>query len=363
MGAITSSAVKLFDRYICRTVLLATGAVFLAFAGLLSVFAIIEEANDQRAAYALGEALLYVALTLPRRSYELLPYAAFLGGLVGLGHLASRWELATLRAAGVSALRLFAGLSWAIAGISLVGALVGEWIAPGAEAAAEARKARLVRGGDAIAIAGWYREGSLYTQVDALSGDGDLVGVRQYWLDDAGALIRVREAVDGSYVSGAAPHWVLHDVTETRIGNESTTAERLPKVVWQGEIDPRLLGERVLVDPRRLSIGDLYHRIGYMQREGLDAAPYRLAFWSKCLQPASVFGLVLLALAFVLGPLREAGIGVRISAGIIVGLCFKYLQDLFAPMSQVYGLQPPVAVLLPIVLCWLVALWGVRRVA
>ena len=55
--------------------------------------------------------------------------------------------------------------------------------------------------------------------------------------------------------------------------------------------------------------------------------------------------------------------GVRISAGIVVGLSFKYLQDLFAPMSQVYGLAVPVAVALPILACWLAGLWGVRRAA
>ena len=354
---------KIFDRYLCRTVLMATGAVFLAFIGMLSVFALVDEVSERQAAYTLGEALLYVALTLPRRCYELLPYAVFLGSLVGLGHLASRWELATLRAAGVSVLRLFAGLAWVVLGAALAGALVGEWLAPESEATAEARKARLFGAGEAISITGWYREGPLYMRVDALSGNGDLLGVRQYWLDGSGTLRRVREAATASYIAGDESHWLLKNVVETRIADGGTVAERLGEVRWRGKIDPRLLSERVLVDPRRLSISDLYYRIGYMQREGLDAGPYRLAFWSKCLQPAGIFGLVLLALTFVLGPLREAGIGVRISAGIVVGLCFKYLQDLFAPMSQVYGMEAPIAVALPILACWLVGLWGVRRVA
>ena len=357
------AGMKRFDRYLCTTVLLATGAVFLAFIGLLAVFALIDEAGEGKEGYSLTEALLYVALTLPRRSYELLPYAVFLGSLVGLGHLASHWELATLRAAGVSVVRLFAGLAWAILGIALLGASVGEWVAPEAEARAEARKARASRGGETISIAGWYREGPLYMRVDALSAEGGVIGVRQYRLDGAGALRRVREAAGGSYVAGDIPHWVLHDVVETRIEAGGTEVERLPEVRWLGEIDPRLLSERTLVDPRRLSIGNLYYRIGYMEREGLDASAYSLAFWSKCLQPAAIFGLVLLALSFVIGPLRATGMGVRISAGIVVGLCFKYLQDLFAPMSQVYGLEAPVAVTLPIVACWLIGFWGLRRVA
>ena len=354
---------KRFDRYLCTTVLLATGAVFLAFLGLVAVFALLEEAGEDRGGYTLREAMLYVALTLPRRSHELLPYAVFLGSLVGLGHLASRWELVTLRAAGVSGFRLFAGLGWAVLGIALVGMALGEWVAPEAEARAEARKARAARDGGTISIAGWYREGPLYMRVDALSPGGGLVGVRQYRLDDAGALERVREAAGGSHVAGEAPHWVLHDVLETRIDRDGAAIERLPEVRWRGEIDPRLLGERTLVDPGRLSIGNLYYRIGYLDREGLDAGAHRLALWYKCLQPAAIFGLVLLALSFVIGPLRETGMGVRVSAGVVVGLSFKYLQDLFAPMSQVYGLDAFFAVALPIAACWLVGIWGLRRAA
>ena len=352
---------KRFDRYLCKTVLLATGAVFLVFLGLVTVFALIEEVGEEKAGYSLTEALAYVALTLPRRGYELLPYAVFLGSLVGLGYLASRWELATLRAAGVSVARLFAGLAWAVLGLALAGALVGEWVAPGAEARAEALKAMALRGGETISIGGWYREGPLYMRVDALAPGGGLVGVRQYRLDESGALDWVREAAGGSYLGGEVPHWVLHDVVETSFGDEGTAIERIRKVRWPGAADPRLLSERTLVDPRRLSVGNLRYRIGYLEREGLDASAYRLAFWSKCLQPAAVFGLVLLALSFAIGPLRATGMGVRISAGIVVGLCFKYLQDLFAPLSQVYGLEASIAVALPIVACWLAGFWGLRR--
>ncbi len=343
--------------------LLATGAVFLAFLGLLSVFALIEEVDQRKSAYTLPEAFLYVALTLPRRSYELLPYAVFLGSLIGLGHLASRWELATLRAAGVSVQRLFAGLIWAVAGVWLAGALLGEWIAPAAEAAGKARKASVLRGGGPVTLSGWYRDGPLYMQVDALSSSGDLVGVRQYWLDANGSMHRVREAASASFVPGTEPHWLLKDVRETRLGEQQAVAQHFPELRWRGGIDSRLVSEQALVDPQRLSIANLYHRLSYMSREGLDGGPYRLALWSRILQPAALLGLVLLALSFVLGPLRETSLGVRVSAGIVVGLCFKYLQDLFAPMSQVYGLQAPVAVALPILACWLVGLWGMRRIA
>ncbi len=352
---------KRFERYLCRTVLLTTGAVFLVFLGLFSVFALVEEIGEGKTGYTLMEALAYVALTLPRRGYELVPYTVFLGSLIGLGHLASRWELVSLITAGVSVYRLFVGLAWVVLGITLAGVALGEWLAPAAESRAEARKARILRGDETIAMSRWYREGPLYMRVDALSPEGDLVAVRQYRLDESGALQWIREAAKATYVKDDGPHWLLRDVVETRIGAAGVEVERLPEVRWPGMIDPRLLGEQALVDPRRLSIGNLMYRIDYLGREGLDTTGYRLAFWSKCLQPVATLALVLLALFIVLGPLREVSMGVRISAGIIIGLCFKYLQDLFAPMSLVYGLEPPVAVALPILACWIVGIWGLRR--
>jgi lipopolysaccharide export system permease protein len=79
------------------------------------------------------------------------------------------------------------------------------------------------------------------------------------------------------------------------------------------------------------------------------------------LQPLSVLGLALLALGFILGPLREVGMGTRLSVGVFAGLGFKYLQDLFAPMSMVYEIPAAIAVLLPILACWMLGVWGLQR--
>ena len=46
--------------------------------------------------------------------------------------------------------------------------------------------------------------------------------------------------------------------------------------------------------------------------------------------------------------------GFRIFTGLLLGVGFKFLQDLLAPMALVYGIPPLVAVILPTALClWL----------
>src|SRR3546814_5476436 len=56
--------------------------------------------------YGVGTALLALLLTLPRRLYDLFPYAAVIGSLMGLGALAASSELTALRAAGLSRQRI-----------------------------------------------------------------------------------------------------------------------------------------------------------------------------------------------------------------------------------------------------------------
>ena len=108
-----------------------------------------------------------------------------------------------------------------------------------------------------------------------------------------------------------------------------------------------MLSARALFEPGKLSFADLRSHIGYLTREGLDATRYEVWFWRKALQPFAVLGLVLLAVAFVVGPLRETGMGARLTVGIAIGLGVKYLLDMFAPMSVVFGIPPWLSMLLP----------------
>ena len=99
------------------------------------------------------------------------------------------------------------------------------------------------------------------------------------------------------------------------------------------------------------AVEQILRLLRYFKKEGLDSDTYYLAFWKKLLQPISTLALVVLAISFVFGPLREATMGARVFVALGIGLVFTILQRMMEPASLLYGFNPLLAVLVPIVLC------------
>lgn len=121
------------DRYIGSSVFMAILAVLGIILGLATLFAFIDEMSDVSDTYTLMDVASYVLLTAPRRLYDMLPMAALIGCLIGLGSLASNSELTIMRAAGVSIGRIVWAVMKPMLVLMLVGLLIGEYIAPATE--------------------------------------------------------------------------------------------------------------------------------------------------------------------------------------------------------------------------------------
>ena len=351
------------DRYIAVTVLKSAAVVIACLLTLLTMFTLLDEFRDITPGYTKSHALRYVLLSTPRQLYDLMPYGVFIGALVGLGVLASHSEITVLRGAGTSMARLFASASIPVVFLVGLNQVLGEFVAPAGETAAGSLKLTVQRGdGDGrIVSSAWYREGPLITNVGGFDDNGELIAIRQYEFRD-GRMTRSRRAARAGYIEDGG-YWLLENVAETRLDVEESSVQHYPEMPWRITANPELLSAKALFDPGKLSFADLRFQIDYMAREGLDPTRYQVAFWSKALQPLAVLGLVLVALAFVTGPLREAGLGARLGAGIAAGLAFKYLVDVFGPMSVVFSVPPWLAMLVPVAVTWVVGVVLVRRVA
>jgi lipopolysaccharide export system permease protein len=110
-----------------------------------------------------------------------------------------------------------------------------------------------------------------------------------------------------------------------------------------------------------MSIGELNDNIEYMREQGLNSGKFELGFWKKVLQPLSTIGLVFVAISFIFGPLRESTMGMRVIMGLVIGILFKFVQDLLSPASMVFGFSPIIAIIIPIAICFIVGYPLMRR--
>ena len=164
------------DRYIGTSVFFAILSVLGVIVGLALLFAFIDELGDIEDSYGLLDAAWYVLLTAPRRIYEMLPMAALIGCLIGLGTLASNSELTIMRAAGVSVGRIVWSVMRPMLMLMVVGILIGEYLAPQTENQAQSFRAMAQGGGDAQSAKHglWHRQGNEYVHINAVQPSGIL---------------------------------------------------------------------------------------------------------------------------------------------------------------------------------------------
>jgi lipopolysaccharide export system permease protein len=351
--------VRILDGYVGRTVLLAIVLVLAVIVGLDAITAFIDEVDDTSATYTSAEAGLYVLLTLPGRCYEFIPFACLIGCLLGLGQLASSSELVVMRSAGVSTGKLVWLVMKPALLVAVAGFLVGEYIAPKSEQFAETRRAiaQSQREGFVGRHGLWNREGNTFLHFNAVEASGVAHGVTLLQFDDKRQLQSALRAVSATH---QGDYWTMEQVVKTDFTSWETSRTRHDTLRWDTRISPKLL-TMVVVAPEYLPVTDLYRYSAYLFQQGLDSDDYQLAFWKKMLQPLAVGGLVLVAISFIFGPLRDGSMGFRIFAGVLVGIVFRTSEDLLGPASLVFGFSPLYAAAIPIVICLLAGMLLLRK--
>lgn len=98
---------RILRRYLFRNIM-ANAAIVLAVLLSLGMFIefVDELGNIGKGNYGTLQALIFAALELPHYAFRMLPMAALLGAMLGLGNLATHSELIAIRAGGVSPVSL-----------------------------------------------------------------------------------------------------------------------------------------------------------------------------------------------------------------------------------------------------------------
>lgn len=347
------------SRYVARSIWFSVLLVLLVVVGIDALSAFIDEAQDRSDSYNFVAIAHYVALSLPGRVYEYLPFAALIGALIGLGQLASSSELVVMRAAGVSNGQLARVVLVQALIMAALGFALGEYVAPQSERSAQsARAMALYAGRQRDQGAGvWKRDGALFMHVRAVEAASRIYGVSAWEFDDRGSLRRALFADSGIYQDGG---WLLEDVRKTELAAGVFQPGSDEQLFLRSNVTPRVLSLES-VAPGQLALNDLVSYAEFLDSQGQDTADFELAMWRKLLQPAAIAALVLVAISFVFGPLRDGTLGFRIFAGVMVGVLFRLSQDLLGPASLVFGFSPLYAAAVPVAICALVGVVLLRR--
>lgn len=350
---------RILTRYITRQVAAAILLVLAVLLGLELIIGLLDQTDDLGGRYTLGPAAYYVVMTLPSHLPQFLPFAVLIGCLAGLGSLASTSELTVVRAAGVSIARiLWMALQPALM-VTFFGVVVAEYVAPRTEQIAQSYRALMQQDKDiSISEYGlWHREGDNFIHFNAVQPDGELFGVTIFNLDSQRHL---RTALFAERANYKKDHWELQNVRETHFGGDRLLNASEPTRLWQTQLSPELLNILVL-DPSDLSITGLWQYVGFLKQQGSDSGAYELALWKKLLQPLAIISLVLVAASIIFGPLRQASMGSRIFVGLLIGIVFRFSQDMLGPASLVFGFPPILASAIPISISLAVGVLLLRR--
>ena len=354
---------RIIHRYIGITFL---GGFLLLLGILFSLFTFVELVTELETVgkrnYRPQDAFSIVALTTPRRVYDLMPVSALLGSIIALGMLADRNELLAMQAAGVSARRICgAVLVTGAFFIPVMGAL-GEFVAPPLEQSARILRLRaLVDPGVLPTRQGfWARLGPSFIHVGRIFGGKSAADLDIFERDDQGRVTRAIHARRATI--GADRRWLLQDITERTITKDEIKIRTLPSLNLESFLSSTQVAVLQL-PPETMSGRDLYRYIRALRQRGQNAETYALALWQKITMPLATGAMILLSLTFVFGPPRERTAGFRIMMGSMAGVIFYLANQLMGRLGLVLDLHPAVTTMVPVAGILAVALWLLRRIS
>ena len=360
-------------RLIYGEVLAAIALVVIGFLALFFFFDLIDElqyigrnngVGSASEVYKIRHALLYVALLIPNHLYELLPISVLIGTIFVMARLAQSSEYTILRTSGLGpwrALRLLLTLGAFFVVLSFV---VGDYVAPASE-----RLAQLLKGQyqDKITVGktgAWLKEkkadSSYIVNVKELTPTNAMRGVQIFEFNAKGLITATTQAPLATFVDNKT--WSLEDSVRTDFlvptASDTTpmgvSTQTLAKVTrttqakseWQTELSLEMVSV-ALLKPERMGTIDLYNYVRHLDANGQTAQRYEIEFWKKVFYPLSCFVMVMLALPFAYLHFRSSGIAGYVFAGVMIGISFFLLNNVFGYIGNLRSWTPWLAAATP----------------
>lgn len=381
-------------RYFRVELYKAISFVLTAFVGLFAFFDMVGELDRLSSP---GTSWFYffvsVLLGLPARIYEIAPIAALIGSIYALVQIAASSEFTAMRAAGLSTVSMLKLLMRIGLGVVIITLFFGEIVTPVAERLAVPMRAKAL-GYDVdkdFKSGYWLRDtyqndkdGSRvrYVNFSEFTNEGELSKLEYYEFDEQARIRKWVRADSADY--NPQGFWTLKDVkiqtyfdgnnpTNPTSQSSSTPAitiqaspiQTLPSMRWDSNLNPVLL-TGLFVEPDRMSAWQLFNYSRFLKSNLQNADNIDLAFAKKVMYPFAVLIMMMISLPFAYLHFRSGGVSVKVFAGIMIGVAFHLVNNLFSHLSMVAKLPPFLSASVPSVIGFVVgmgALWWVSQPA
>lgn len=343
---------KTIRRLIYREVIFAVIFVCIGFLALFFFFDFVDELPNLSKVsepYRLTSLLLYVTLRIPNHLYELLPIAVLIGTIFVMARFAQSSEYTILRTSGLGPGRALRSLLALGLGFTLLTFATGDYLAPLADRAGQLLKARLEGRLTVGQTGAWLKERQRFfsynVNVASLSPEGDMLNVRIFEADARGFLVSITQAPRARFADDGS--WTLETAERTEFsapGTAQAKVERvkLPTLTWPTEITQEMV-QVALLKPDRMSTIALFQYIRHLEANGQTSQRYEIEFWRKVFYPLSCLVMVVLALPFAYLHFRSGGITSYVFGGVLIGISFFLLNNVFGYIGNLRNWLPWVA--------------------
>ena len=345
---------KILDRYISTTLIKSTLLALAVLVGIFAFFALVDELEDSgRGRYGILQALEHLALTIPNLMSELFPIAAVIGSMLTLGNMSSRNELAIMRTSGVSRKQLILSLCRGVLILVIMAIIIGEFIAPYTERAAEQRKSIAMT--EQITLKSkygfWSRNDNNFINIRKILPGNQIENIFIYEFDDNNELRSSIFAKSARYIDGK---WQLEDVRQSKIFDDKIVSQPIKKANWESVLNPDVIN-LVIIKPQFLSLWELYSYIEYLRDNDQNSQVYEQAFWFKIAKPFAILLMVIIAVPIIKVYSRQNNVGQRVFLGCLLGILFHMSNQVSGHLGVVYNIHPFISMIIPLLfLCTII---------
>ena len=358
---------KIFTKYIIRTILVYTVAVMIILSAIHLVFTLLAELPDiGRGNYNMIEILVYTIMRLPADMYVISPIIILIGMIVGLGVLSEHQELTVIRGSGFSV--YYIGYQVLKAGIFLIIVifLFSELFAFHWQSKAENYRA-------------WHLSGSLEQKHFDLwlkVPDGFLYLKKKTSnkpLDSAifiqvsdNRIAQIARSVDAHYGKN---YLHLKNATHTQINYKDYTYSEKNSQYKKNTFAPKsallttsnsdyqiplVLDKNILINfdtkPSNMNLHQLWQHLRFMSSSATVDEDYIIEFYQRLAQPLLLLAMIPLAIIFIFARLKNTSLGKRIFMSLVFSLIFSLIIRLSTEIALTFGYNIPISVFLPVIL-------------